>query len=232
MFASHNNRVYRLTLMSVFLFGIMAQGCASSGAGMREGPPPIAEGMGRLILETGNINEVNFYVIDEETDEEVYSESPRLPGASPVGYERGGRSGPQWCELPPGEYTVVVNTDIDEPVEIREVEVVMGESRYASVPVGRFQVIYFDESGTRRQVPFLIYDYGLDEVLGRGMTSTEIRYFIVPTGDYKIRLENAPSGVDEIRPVQVSFGRTQNITIGGMVEEEEPDEEGGGSGNP
>ena len=51
-------------------------------------------------------------------------------------------------------------------------------------------------------------------MLGRGMTSTEVRYFIVPVGEYKVRIENSPTGLDEIRPVQVSMGQTQNILIG------------------
>ena len=47
------------------------------------------------------------------------------------------------------------------------------------------------------------------------MTSTEVRYFIVPTGEYKVRMENlSGSGRDEIRPVQVNMGQTQNIIIG------------------
>ena len=61
--------------------------------------------------------------------------------------------------------------------------------------------------------PFLIFDYNLRTMLGRGMTSTEVRYFIVPVGEYKVRLENSPTGLDEIRPVQVSMGQTQNILI-------------------
>jgi len=102
--------------------------------------------------------------------------------------------------------------------------VVMGETRYAMVPVGRFQVMALDNTGTRQQVPFLIYDYSMNSVLGRGMTSTETRYFIVPAGNYKVRLENAPSGMDEIRPVQVSVGQTQNLTIGGAATQ--PTQEG------
>ena len=197
-------------------------GCAASSSRTHGGPAPIPEGMGRLVLQTGGINEVNFYVIDQATDEEVYSESPRLPGTSPRGYERGGFRKPQSFDLPPGQYTVVVNTDVKDPVEIRDVDVVLGETRYVQVPVGRFQLVYFDNSGTRRQMPFLIYDYSLGAVLGRGMTSTEVRYFIVPVGNYKVRVENSSSGLDEIRPVEVTYGRTQNITIGGVVQEQTP----------
>jgi len=198
-------------------------GCAASTSTMG-GMPPIPEGRGRLILDTAGLGEVNFYVLDQATDEEVYSETPRLPGYSPAGYERGGLPRPQMCDLPPGRYTVVVNTDVEEPVQLPDVEVVMGETRYAAVPLGRFQVLALDNTGTRQQYPFLIYDYSMNAVLGRGMTSIETRYFLVPAGNYKIRLENAPSGMDEIRPVQVSVGQTQNLTIGGPAKV--PTEEG------
>jgi hypothetical protein len=189
-------------------------GCAASSGTMQGGAARIPAGLGRLVLETGGCGQVNFYVLNLATEAEVYSETPRQPGSSPAGYERGGQTVPQMCDLPPGHYSVVVNTDVNDPVQISDVEVVVGETRYASVPVGRFQLMYYDQTGTRGQVPFLIYDYGLNAVLGRGMTSTEAKYFIVPAGNYKVRLENTPSGMDEIRPVQVSFGGTQNISIG------------------
>jgi hypothetical protein len=188
-------------------------GCASTGSGASYGPPPIAEGMGRLMLETGGINEVNFYVLDNETGDEVYAESPRSAASSPIGYESGYGAFPQYVDLPPGSYLVVVNTDVEDSVE-KEVEIYMGQEAYVTIPIGRFQLIFF-EGSERRQVPFLIYDYNLRTVLGRGMTSTEVRYFIVPTGEYKVRIENlASSGSDEIRPVQVNMGQTQNIIIG------------------
>ena len=187
-------------------------GCATTGGGGGGyGLPPIPEGKGRLILETGGINEVNYYILDEETGEEVHSESPRMAASSPIGYETGYRSLPQFVDLDPGSYRVVVNTDIDDSVE-KEVEVLMGQEMYATIPIGRFQIIFSDAQG-RSQVPFLIFDYNLRTMLGRGMTSTEVRYFIVPVGEYKVRLENSPTGLDEIRPVQVSMGQTQNILI-------------------
>ncbi len=212
-------------LATVFpIFAVLGiSGCATTN-GMRGGPPAIAEGMGRLVLETAGIDAINYYVIDEETDEEVYSQSPRLPGSSPLGYERGGRSEPQWVDLPPGTYTVVAETDVDDIVEKKNIRVTMGETQHITVPVGRFQLIYFDQSGTRRQVPFLIYDQEGRTVLGRGMTSTELRYFIMPEGEYKVRIESAASERDEIRPVQIGFGRTQQITIGSPEVEEDPGE--------
>jgi len=188
-------------------------GCASTGSSAGYGPPPIDEGKGRLMLETGGINEVNFYVIDNETGDEVYSDSPRASASSPIGYESSYGSFPQYVDLPPGSYLVVVNTDVEDSVE-KEVEIYMGQEAYVTIPVGRFQLIFF-EGSERRQMPFLIYDYNLRTVLGRGMTSTEVRYFIVPTGEYKVRIENlSSSGSDEIRPVQVNMGQTQTINIG------------------
>ena len=90
------------------------------------------------MIQAGNINEVNFYVIDEETGEEVHAESPRTSGSSPIGYESGYRTMPQFVDLDPGKYLVVVNTDIDDSVE-KEIEVLMGQDVYASIPVGAFR---------------------------------------------------------------------------------------------
>ena len=200
------------TVTSLMLI-VAFNGCASTGSSAGYGPPPIGEGKGRLMLETGGINEVNFYVIDNETGDEVYSDSPRASASSPIGYESSYGAFPQYVDLPPGSYLVVVNTDVEDSVE-KEVEIYMGQEAYVTIPVARFQLIFF-EGSERRQVPFLIYDYNLRTVLGRGMTSTEVRYFIVPTGEYKVRIENlSSSGSDEIRPVQVNMGQTQNIIIG------------------
>ena len=152
-----------------FLVGIAAvvAGCATTGgSGGGYGMPPIPEGKGRLMLETGGINEVNYYVLDGETGEEVHSESPRMAASSPIGYETGYRSLPQFVDLDPGRYTVVVNTDIDDSVE-KEVDVLMGQEMYATIPIGRFQVIFSDAQG-RSQVPFLIFDYNLRDYAGPG----------------------------------------------------------------
>jgi hypothetical protein len=181
------------------------------------------------MLETGGINQVNFYVLDDETGEEVYAETPRALARSPIGYETSYGSLPQFVDLPPGKYLVVVNTDIEDSVE-REVEVRMGQETHATIPIGRFQLIFF-EGTERRQMPFLIYNYNLRTVLGRGMTSTEVRYFIVPTGEYKVRIENlTSSGRDEIRPVQVNMGQTQNILIGEPVAPTQQPGDDAGSG--
>ena len=202
-----------LSTVTPLMLIVAFNGCASTGSSAGYGPPPIGEGKGRLMLETGGINEVNFYVIDNETGDEVYSDSPRASASSPIGYEYSYGAFPQYVDLPPGSYLVVVNTDVEYSVE-KEVEIYMGQEAYVTIPVARFQLIFF-EGSERRQVPFLIYDYNLRTVLGRGMTSTEVRYFIVPTGEYKVRIENlSSSGSDEIRPVQVNMGQTQNIIIG------------------
>lgn len=212
----------RLLFLSTLLgLAVLAGGCASTGGagggGGGGGIPLIPEGKGRLLLETGGIPELNFYVIDQATDQEVYSQTPRASGSSPLGYERSGVAKPIYVDLAPGTYTLVVNTDIKDNVEVHDIPIAAGQDRYASVPLGRFQILYSSLGGdglpSRQQVPFLIYDYNLRTVLGKGMTSTDLRYFIVPAGNYKVRLENSQSGLDEIRPVQVTFGGTQNITI-------------------
>jgi len=219
-------------MVSALLLAVALVGCATTGGSSGGyGPPPIAEGKGRLMLEAGGINEVNFYVLDNETGDEVYSETPRSAASSPIGYETGYGSLPQFVDLSPGSYLVVVNTDIEDSVE-KEVEIRMGQETYATIPIGRFQLIFF-EGTERRQVPFLIYDYNLRTVLGRGMTSTEVRYFIVPTGEYKVRIENlASSGRDEIRPVQVNMGQTQNIMIGETSSPAQPGDESGEGEQP
>jgi hypothetical protein len=228
LFADSERRAIRfLTVAALIASAALLLGCAAStgGSGSGSGFPPIPEGKGRLILETGGINEVNFYVLDEE-DEEIYSETPRMPGSSPIGYERAGVRMPQFVDLPAGSYTLVVNTDIQDSVELFDVQVPMGEMRYVQIPIGRFQLTYSvasPEGGQeRRQVPFLIYDYNMNTVLGKGMTSTEVRYFILPVGTYKVRLENYSTGIDEIRPVQIGFGRPQNLTIAPPAAPETP----------
>lgn len=219
-------------LAAAVVLGAWLAGCAATtpAAGNRGagGPAGIPEGKGRLILETGGISEVNYYILDQATDKEVYQANPRMGSTSPLGYERGGPDRPPMVDLDPGTYTVVVNTDTKEPVQVADVEVRAGEDRYVQVPVGRFQIMYSNESG-RAQVPFLIYDYTLKTVMGKGLTSTEVRYFIAPVGDYKVRIENSASGVDEIRPVQVTFGRPQNITIGPAPTQEQPSGSGQGT---
>lgn len=216
-------------LCTALLGWIWAAGCASTaGSGAYQGPPPIPEGHGRLRLEAGGINQINFYVIDEETDEEVYSHTPRLSARSPVAYESGTERYGLMVDLPVGMYTIVVNTDIKEDLIIEEVEVKMGEEIYRRVPVGRFQVLFAD-SQLGNQVPFLIMDYKMREVLGQGMTSSEVRHFIVPEGLYKIRIENSNANIDDIKHLEVNFGRITPITFGQPTTPADEEVPGGGA---
>ena len=91
----------------------------------------------------------------------------------------------------------------------------MGEERYATPQVGRFMLRLFTDPGiVQIPTPFLITDYNMRTVLGRGMTSTEVRHFIVPAGrTYKVRMENSPTGRDEILEVEVRFGGITQIEI-------------------
>ena len=93
--------VFTFSLLLIFLI----TACASTGGEVGGyGPPPIGEGNGRLFLETAGINNVNFYILDQETGEEVYSESPRVAASSPLGFETGYGSLPQYADLVPGNY--------------------------------------------------------------------------------------------------------------------------------
>ncbi len=201
---------------------MFSSGCATTGGSSQYLPPPIPEGKGRLILDAGGINQLNFYVLDQETEETVFEAAPRMAGSSPGAYESSSQDFGLSVDLPPGSYTVVVNTDIKKNIELKGVEVKMGLEGYVPVPVGRFQVIFTGGEQFGSQVPFLIMDYNMRSILGRGMTSSEVRHFIVPEGVYKIRMENLQVGLDEIRPVEVVRGRITpiNIAIGGTQQEQ------------
>lgn len=188
--------------------------CASTTGGSDAYmPPPIPEGQGRLNLQAAGINQLNFYVVDDATGEEVYEDMPRLSSRSPSAYDSGAEQNRLTVDLPAGTYTVVVNTDIDDDVVIEGVDVLMGQEKYVTVRVGRFQIQIQDET-LGPQTPFLIWDWNMSTVLGRGMTSSNIRRFIVPEGRYKIRIENSASGFDTIKPVEVNFGRITQVLIG------------------
>ena len=218
-------RMLHSTSVLLLVCSLLASGCATTSGG-GGGPAPIPEGMGRLILDAGGINKLNFYVTDQDTDEEVYSDTPRLSASSPSYYEMGAQEFRLMCDISPGLYTVVVNTDIVDNVEIRDVEVGLGVEKYVPVNVGRFAVRFSGGEELGRQIPFLIMDYNMRTVLGKGMTSPEIRYFIAPAGrSYKVRIENSPSGLDEVRPVEVTFGGIHHITI--ESESQQLEEEGG-----
>ena len=117
---------------------LMAACATTTGGG--HGPAPIPEGMGRLIIEAGGIRKLNYYIVDQDTDEEVFADHPRSAGSSPIGFESGSRATNLVQDMPPGLYTVVVLTDIEDFVRVRDVEVVMGEPRYATPQVGRFML--------------------------------------------------------------------------------------------
>ena len=206
---------------------LLCSGCAATtGTGSRAyGPGPIPEGKGRLILDAGGIGDLNYFILDQETDEEVHSHMPRVAASSPSAYERGGQPSLLFADLAPGTYTVVVNTDIRDDVVVREVSIAMGQETYVPVQVGRFAVRIQGESGEALQIPFLIMDYGMRTLLGRAMSSSEVRHFIVPAGrSYKIRVENSPTGITEIRSVDVSFGSVTQVQIAPAVT---PAQEGG-----
>ena len=192
---------------------LLMAACAATTTGGGHAPPPIPEGKGRLIIEAGGIRQLNYYIVDQDTDEEVFADHPRTAGSSPVGYESGSQATNLVQDLPPGLYTVVVLTDIEDFVRVRDVEVVMAEERYATPQVGRFMLRMLTDAGAI-QVPFLITDYTMRTVLGKGMTSAEVRHFIVPAGrTYKVRIENLPTGLDQIRNVEVRFGGLTQVEI-------------------
>jgi hypothetical protein len=203
-----------LLMVSFLLSGLFITSCATTTGRSAYMPPPIPEGQGRLFIDAGGINDLNFLIIDDETEDEVYSQTPRMSARSPIAYERGSQSGmPIQVDLDPGTYRIEVNTDIKQSVTIEDVVVVMGEEVFKRVPVGRFQVLFTGGEGFGSQVPFLIMDYNMRTVLGNGMTSTEVRHFVVPEGVYKIRIENSPTGLDEIKHLEVFFHRVTPINF-------------------
>ena len=199
--------------------------CAStqSGGGAAYGPPPIPEGKGRLFLEAGGIQELNFFVEDAESGEIVYEDMPRASAFSPSAFERASVENRLVVDLDPGTYDITVNTDIRDSVVERGVEIQMGQESHIVLQLGRVQVLITGGQGFS-QIPFLFLDYTMRTVLGRGMTTGELRYFILPVGTYKLRLENSPSGLDEIRSFEVAFGRPTPVMIDlGTETQEGPD---------
>ncbi len=221
-----NGRV-TLKMVVLALVAIWISACAStsgSGSGAAYLPPPIPEGQGRLSLQAAGINQLNIYIVDDATGEEVYEDMPRISSRSPSAYDSGAEQNRLTADLAPGTYTVIVNTDIDDDVVIDDVIVEMGQEKYVNVRVGRFQVHFQGGGQFGTQMPFLIFDWNMSTVLGRGMTSSEVRRFIVPEGRYKIRMENSSSGFDIIKPVEVNYGRITQVIIS-TPSQEEPEQE-------
>lgn len=221
--ALYSKRIARLSAAALVCAAVLA-GCAASQTGSSQyGPKPIPEGKGRLYLEAGGIMQLNFYVLDEETGEEVHSDMPRMSAASPAGYESSWQENRLVVDLDPGTYQVVVNTDIRDDVVVPGVVVGMGQETHTRIGVGRFMVLFTggDQYGPQPQMPFLIMDYGMRTVLGKGITSSQVKHIIVPEGRYKIRMEQSSAGLDEMRPVDVAFGRVTPIRIDVRTEEEE-----------
>lgn len=194
--------------------GLFACASTTTGGGGAYEPAPIPEGKGRLTLQAGGINQLNFYITDAATGDEVYEDMPRMSARSPSAYDSGAEAPRLTVDLPPGTYTVVVNTDIDDDVVVDDVQVQMGQEIYVPVRVGRFQVQFQGGDTFGSQMPFLIMDYNMSSVLGKGMTSSEVKRFIVPEGRYKIRIENSPAAFDAIKQVDVSFGQITQVPIG------------------
>ena len=216
----YDRRIARLAAAALVCGGVLA-GCAASQTGSQYGPEPIPEGKGRLYLEAGGIRQLNFYVLDEETGEEVYSDMPRLSAASPAGYESSWQENRLVVDLDPGTYQVVVNTDIRDDVVAPGVVINMGQETHTRIGVGRFMVLFSGGDQFGAQMPFLIMDYGMRTVLGKAITSTQVKHIIVPEGRYKIRIEQSAAGLDEIRPIDVAFGRVTPVRIDVQAEEEQ-----------
>ena len=200
----------RMLMLASAVAGLMI-GCAATGEVKL--PPPLPEGKGQLLIEAGGIMELNFSVINQETQEVVYSTSPRPSPLSPSAFQRQLRESQLKTYLDPGIYTVVVNPDFESDIiEVADVEIVQGERKWVSVQIGRFMVIVTRE-GQPTQVRFVVYDYNMRSILGQGMTSTQVRHFVARPGIYKLRIENMATGTDEIREFQVNMGSVRPVRI-------------------
>ena len=207
------NTATKKVLAAALAVAALSACAATGGPGSAYMPPPIPEGKGRLTIQAGGINQLNFYIMDQATGEEVYEDMPRMASWSPSAFDSGVEQNRLTVDLDPGTYTVVVNTDIEDDVVIDDVVVTMGQEVYATARVGRFQIHFQGGDNLGPQIPFLIWDYNMTTVLGRGMTSSQVRRFIVPEGRYKVRIENSAGGLDTMRPLEVDFGRITQLMI-------------------
>ena len=215
-------RIFRIACLAL---AAAVVGCATGSGG--GGGFTIPEGKGMLVLETGGIDRLTYRIFDQATDQEVENVVGRAGwAASPRAYERSAAGPALFHFLAPGLYRLEVDTDLDRDasIVIEDVEVVLGQQRYARVPIGRFSVsavrVGETSEGTRQelpqQMPFRIYDYGLDNILGTGMTSTRVKHFVAREGEiYKIRMDARTGAAmelsDQIKEVSVQFGRVYPI---------------------
>ena len=200
----------RLPILALTLAGLIA-GCAASSEVKL--PPPLPEGKGQLLIEAGGIMELNFSVIDQETQEVVYSTSPRPSPLSPSAFQRQLRESQLKAYLDPGIYTLVVNTDFESDIiEVVDIEIVQGERKWVSVQIGSFMVIVTRDNQPE-QARFVVYDYNMRSILGQGMTSTQVRHFVARPGIYKLRIENMAMQTDVIREFRVNMGSVYPVRI-------------------
>ena len=205
----------------------LAVGCASTAS---SGPPPIPEGKGHLVLEAGMINQANWYVIDQETEEEVHADMMRPDATSPSAYERGYQPNSLHTYLDPGLYTIYILTDFKQepPLEYPDIEIKLGEVTQVPVHIGKF-MLNLSVDGEPRQMRFLLWDYNLRHVIGKGMTSTQVRHYITRPGNYKVHIEQLAAGIDQRTDVEVSMGRVTPVNIVIDTGAGQPTEEGEGA---
>jgi hypothetical protein len=218
-------RILLYVIMLCSVSGLIT-GCAGSSAtrGGEEQPPPIPVGKGQIILDAGGISLLNYRIVDQVTGKEVIVEQGRGRRAmSTRAVERGTEASNLQQFIQPGTYRILVGTDLerDEEIEIDDVQVNLGETKYVPVPVGQFNLIVTSPTddptspGGQLQFPFKIWDYNKRTLLGRGMTSTQVKYFVAREGLYKVSIEPNPgSNVGElIQEVRVQAGRVFPVRI-------------------
>lgn len=198
------NSFVRLSFVLLLGFGI---GCATSGKGPYTETTAIPAGKGRLTLVLGGIEQINFSIYDKATSRKVTD----LFGLQTY--------------LDPGTYKLVVQTDLDQSVVIDNVKVTADQETPVQVQVGRFMVQIVEEQQQQQQqqatqsmsrklqLPFVIYDYNLKKVLGKGTTSYQVKHYIAPVGVYRLRIQPSISSQGQVTkteivvPLSVEFGK-------------------------
>ena len=218
-------RMFFCFIVLSFVSGVL-MGCAGSyeTRGGEAQPPPIPAGMGQIVLDASGIALLNYKIVDQATGKEVIVEQGRGRRAMSIrAVERGTEMSNLQKFVQPGTYKILVETDLerDQEVEIDDIQVGAGETKYVRVPVGQFSLIVTLSSSdpntpaSQVQYPFKIWDYSKREFLGRGMTSTQIKYFVAREGLYKVSIEPNPgSNLGEfIQDVRVQAGRVFPVRI-------------------